>query len=368
LIDRVEVVNGAIPISPTEPPQQWLEEWSSQLYVKVTASGQIGWGEVLPAGGSSREPYASLVKRLGEFLRGTDEEDIARAWESMRKLTFSGGYGITTGAISGIDIALWDIDARKAGTSLAHSLGGAPKRVKRYGSLSRYKTNEQAVKVVGTLLDRGFETIKLHQAGRDSEGAIRAARKEYGRGFELAADLNCAFSPGAAKEFAKRVAPYDLLWVEEPVWPPDDFESLAELNGLVPVAAGENAFSVLEFKRMIEHKAVTFLQPDITKMGGLTPALEVLGLASEAGVKLAFHSRPGNGWLGTIASAHLAAAVSPDALIESPPNDVPMEYFQFTGSMDAKSITPAGPGIGIHPKDDIPVSVDSKMLMFHEVQ
>jgi L-alanine-DL-glutamate epimerase-like enolase superfamily enzyme len=365
LIRRVEVVNGAIPLTGTEPRQLWVAEWSSQLYVKVETDDMVGWGEILPAGGSSREPYAVLVKRLGEFLSGEDESDPQRLWETMRRLTFSGGYGITTGAISGIDLALWDVKARGKGDTLAGLLGGSPCRIERYASLSRYGSAGEAVKAVGWLLEKGYSSIKLHQTSRDTEEAARLARKEHGKGFELMADLNCAFAPSAAREFMRRVEPFDLAWVEEPVWPPDDFESLRELNKLGPVAAGENAFSALEFRRLMEMEALSYYQPDVAKVGGVTPTLEILAMAKAHGAKIAFHNRPDNGWVGTMASAHLAAALRKDAIVESPPNELPTKYFAFSGKMDPTHLEPGGPGIGVVPKDDIPVSTESKMLRFH---
>lgn len=366
LIQDIKVVNGAIPLTRTEPEQLWIDEWAVQLYVKVRANSHHGWGEVLPSGGSTRQPYAALLERLSQALVGKDESDIEDNWNLMRRLTFSGGYGITTGAISGIDIALWDLKGRKLRKSLAELLGGKESHVDRYASLSRYATVEQAVKAVGWVLDKGYQKMKIHQAGRESLETIRLIRKNYGYGFELAADLNCTFDFGKAKKFMEGVLRYEPLWIEEPVWPPDDFDSLKKLNKIGPVAAGENAFSFFEFKRLMEMDALAVYQPDVAKVGGITPALEIVKLAKKFKVKLAFHNRPDNGWVGTIASAHLVSGMLPEGLIESPPNDIPTEYFSFNGAMDARSISPSGPGLGIEPLPTIPTSTESKMLKFHE--
>ncbi len=359
-------MNGAIPLTETRPRQQWVDEWSSQLYIKVTTEELAGWGEVLPAGGNSREPYASLVRRITGAILGKDEEEVEELWTAMRKLTFSGGYGITTGAISGIDMALWDIRARKSGKSLAGLLGSEPQKVRRYASLSRYARTEEAVQVMESLLDAGYCSIKLHQSGRDTLEAVRLARKEYGRDFELLVDLNCAFEFPKAQEFMKSIDRYELKWVEEPVWPPDDFESLKKLNRLGPVAAGESFFSYFEFKRLMEMDALSYYQPDIAKAGGITPGLEILALARKHKARVAFHNRPDNGWVSTVASAHLAAARGDKILLETPPNEIPLEYFRFSGSMDKESILPGGRGLGIEPLNTIPQSTQSKILSFHE--
>jgi L-alanine-DL-glutamate epimerase-like enolase superfamily enzyme len=366
LIREISVVSGAIPLTKTRPEQQWVDEWSTQLFVKVVADdGQEGWGEVLPSAANYREPYASLVRRIGEALVGQEESDIRGLWKSMRMSTFSGGYGITTGAISGIDVALWDIFGKRAGKPLSRVLGAKGRKAPRYVSLSRYRKLGDLSKVVGSLLKAGYSSVKLHQAASDSLEAVRRVRADHGNGFDLMCDLNCAFEFAKAFEFMKKVGRYELKWVEEPVWPPDDFDSLSKLNKEGPVAAGENFFSCLEFRRLMEMEALSIYQPDVSKVGGVTPALEILKLAKAHKAKIAFHCRPHNGWIGTMASAHIASALDPEALIESPPNEVPTRYFWFKGEIDEKMITPGGPGLGIAPKTSIPTSKESKLLAFH---
>jgi L-alanine-DL-glutamate epimerase-like enolase superfamily enzyme len=284
----------------------------------------------------------------------------------MRRMTFSGGYGITTGAISGIDIALWDVAAKRVRQPLVQLLGGSPHKVRRYASLSRYSKTDDLGRAVGWLLERGYTSIKVHQSSRDALEAIRLVREQYGNDFELTADLNCAFGFGAAENFMKLVQRYELLWVEEPLWPPDDFDSLKKLNSIGPVAAGENFFSIHEFKRLMDIGALTYYQPDVAKMGGVTPALEFLYLAKVYGVNVAFHNRPHNGWVGTVASAHIASALAPEAMIETPPNEIPRSFFSFEGGIDKTGIEPAGMGLGIVPLDSIPTSEASKFLRFHE--
>jgi L-alanine-DL-glutamate epimerase-like enolase superfamily enzyme len=284
----------------------------------------------------------------------------------MRRLTFSAGYGIATGAASGIDTALWDIAARKEGLSLAKLLGGEERKVKRYASLSRYASKNDVVSVVGWLLGQGYGSIKLHQSGKDTLEAVRAIRNAHGSGFELSVDLNCAFNFDEASEFMKNIQRFELKWVEEPLWPPDDFDSLRELNKLGPIAAGENFFSFFEFKRLMEMDALTYYQPDVAKIGGVTPALDFLALAKLHGIKVSFHNRPDNGWLSTVASAQLASALSPEALIETPPCEVPITYFSFGGSIGKDWIEVAGPGLGIAPLESIPQSNEYEPLRFHD--
>ncbi len=369
MIEDIQVKRGAIPLTETSPPQLWVAEWRTQLFVKVTANGSVGWGEVLPAAGNTREPYIAMIERFAENLRGEDENEIRKLWNMMRKWSFTGGYGITTGAISGIDIALWDLRGKKSGepiSELFESEEPVMPKLRRYVSLSRYGSNEQLRIVVGSLLEKGYRSIKLHQSPGDTLEAVKLLRDSFGRDFELMADLNCGFSYREADEFMRRVETYELRWTEEPVWPPDDFESLAKLNKLGPVAAGENCFSIHEFDRLLKLDALTFYQPDVAKCGGITAMAEILRAIKDHGGRIALHTRPQNGWVGLVAGAHIASCIDAGAIVESPPNNVPEKYFQFTGKMNNESIQVSGPGLGITPVEPIPESTGSpKLLRFH---
>jgi L-alanine-DL-glutamate epimerase-like enolase superfamily enzyme len=365
LIAKVRTISAAIPLTPTEPRQMWVQEWSNQLFVEVTASGEKGIGEVLPAAGNSRHPYMGVLKRLREVVIRRDEVDIEALWKLMRRVTFTGGYGVTTGAISGIDIALWDIKARRAKKSVSKLLGTGNKKVGRYASLSRYENQEKLESAVENLLSKGYRSIKLHQSGDDTLACVKGVRERCGRDFELMVDMNCVFPYDKARRFMEDVHRYELKWVEEPVWPPDDFESLAKLNKVGPVAAGENAFSIFEFRRMMEEDALTYYQPDVAKVGGLTPLVAMLELFRKNRVKVALHNRPHNGWVGVLASAHAASALDPGALVEAPPNEVPERYLSVTSKVTQNEISPEGPGLGVSLKEPIPISNKSVVLRFH---
>jgi L-alanine-DL-glutamate epimerase-like enolase superfamily enzyme len=369
MIKQIEVVNGSIPLTKTTPEQLWLAEWSNQVFVKAqTDEGLTGWGEVLPAGGNLRDPYVALINRLKASMIGKDESEYRSLWNMMRKITFSGGYGITTGAISGIDIALWDILGKKANLPVCKILGSSPSQVKRYVSLSRYGKLEDLKELFKNLLGEGYEAIKLHQSSADTLEAVRLVRKEFGNDFELMVDLNCGFSYSKARDFMINVQRYELKWVEEPLWPPDDFELLAELNKLGPVAAGENFFSIYEFKRLLEMGALTYYQPDVAKIGGITPMVELLHLLKVYQANIAFHNRPHNGWVGITASAQVASAAKEvNCIIETPPSGIPSQYFTLYPSVTKNEVKVNGPGLGISLLEPVPESADSKLLTFHDI-
>jgi L-alanine-DL-glutamate epimerase-like enolase superfamily enzyme len=366
MIKRIDIIEGSIPLTKTNPEQLWVSEWSNQIFVKIQTEQFEGWGEVLPAAGNIREPYVALMNRLREYLLGRDENDIATLWDFMRKMTFTGGYGITTGAISGIDIALWDVLGKKMSLPVCKLLGSVSS-VRRYVSLSRYRNIDDLRIVCGKLLAAGYTSIKLHQPPEDTLDSVKAVRNEFGYGFKLMVDLNCGFNYNMAQEFMKKVQRYDLKWIEEPLWPPDDFKSLKKLNEIGPVAAGENFFSLFEFKQLLEDDSLTYYQPDVTKVGGVTPMIKILKLFEQYRAKVAFHNRPHNGWVGIIASAHLASAAKVDCVIETPPNEIPNEYFHFNVKIQKNTLEVGGPGIGITPREPIPQATNSKLLKFHNI-
>jgi L-alanine-DL-glutamate epimerase-like enolase superfamily enzyme len=363
MIGRIETIGAAIPLTPTKPRQMWTKEWSTQLYVRVHAGGTRGLGQVMLGAGNSRGPYVAMVERIGQALKGMDETDIEGLWNLMRRITYSGGYGVTTGAISGVEMALWDIKGKKRSLPVSKLLGGSPRRMTRYVSLSRYRKKDQVVRVVESLLGRGYEFIKLHQSKDDTLEVVRDVRRKCGKGFSFAVDLNCGMTFTAAESFLRQIGPFDLEWVEEPLWPPDDFEALKRLNSIGPVAAGENYFSYYDFERLMEMGALSFYQPDIAKVGGFTAVRAILNSAKQYGVRVAFHSRPDNGWVGTMASAHAASGCGVDALLETPPNDPP-SIFKFDGKVTKTEILAKGTGLGIDLGGPIPISTDGPILHF----
>lgn len=282
----------------------------------------------------------------------------------MRKITFSGGYGITTGTISGVDIALWDMLAKESGSSLARILGKRRQSVERYASFSRYYDSSSATRAVSNLVSDGFKLIKLHQTSLDTLETVRNIRDELGYDLGLMVDMNCYIDFDTAREFMIKSSRYELKWVEEPVWPPDDLDSLRELNSIGPVAAGENFFSIFDFKRLLENDCLSYYQPDVTKIGGITPFIELMGLLRANNATLAFHNRPHNGWIGIMASANLGCSYDGKVLVETPPNEIP-KFFSFTETIDRNSISPRGKGLGIEPIKKIPLSDSTTMLRFH---
>ncbi|MFQ5572268.1 MAG: mandelate racemase/muconate lactonizing enzyme family protein, partial [Rhodothermales bacterium] len=270
----------AIPLKQDELSTQWVWGAFNQIIVEVrTDEGITGYGEAYGYG----VPHATAAvidEVLRPMLLGEDPTQIASLLDRMYRQThLFGRYGITTFAISGVDIALWDIAGKSAGLPLYRLLGGtSTSRVQAYASLVRYPEPKQVRTAALSAREAGYTAIKLHQLDVES---LRAAREAAGDEIHLMMDINCAWTPEQALDMARQFAPYTLYWLEEPLWPPEDFSGLAQLGQVsgTPIATGENACTAYQFRAMLEASAATFIQPSVIKVGGLSEWRKVAALA-----------------------------------------------------------------------------------------
>jgi L-alanine-DL-glutamate epimerase-like enolase superfamily enzyme len=270
--------------------------WDSMdtLLVRVeTDDGAVGWGESFGynAIGSTKAALDGIVAPLfiGQQLGGADT--IAELnFQAQQKLQNFGRTGAMIFALSGIDIALWDIAGQVAKQPLYKMLGGKhTDKAPVYASLLRYGDAKLVAENCARAIERGYRTIKLHEI---EEKMVAAAREAIGPDIGLTVDTNCPHKFDGALAMAKSFAPYDLLWLEEPLWPPEDWAGLARIGreSGIAIAAGENASTLADFHYMLAESAVSYAQPSVTKIGGLTGLLEVLALAKSKKVKVAQHS------------------------------------------------------------------------------
>jgi L-alanine-DL-glutamate epimerase-like enolase superfamily enzyme len=219
-----------------------------------TDTGLTGWGDafgyVCP-----RTSVAAIDEMIAPQARGLevpDAEGIPAFMDRVqRNLHLFGRYGITMFAISGLDIALWDLAARVEGVPLHRLLGGSKRtRIPAYASLLRIGTPDGVAGECQTALRRGYPAIKLHET---AEPVVFAARRAIGTGVPLMVDMNCPLSGVEAIAFAQACRAATPMFIEEPVWPPEDFATLAEVRakGGLAIAAGENACTVHQFRQMM---------------------------------------------------------------------------------------------------------------------
>jgi D-galactarolactone cycloisomerase len=317
------------------------------LIVKVeTDEGVTGWGEGFGLSVCATTG-AALSNLVAPLAIGRDAGDIDGLMNDLaRKLHNCARNGPVGFALSGLDIALWDIAGKVAGMPLYRMLGGKPTaRMPAYASLLRYGTADLVERNAAQAAERGYTRIKLHEI---TVPEVEAARRVLGAEIKLMVDTNCPWTPDEAVTMAKRLAPFDLLWLEEPVWPPEDYAGLARVRGEsgVPIAAGECAGTLADFAQLLDTAKVDYLQPSVTKIGGITEMKKVIALAQARGVRVAPHS-PYFG-PGLVASAHICAALAGQPPVERFYCD--LEASPFGNLVNAAGGTmrvPDGPGLGL---------------------
>jgi len=257
------------------------------VVVKVTTdSGLVGWGE--SHHGRCHGAVAHLVNTtLKQLVVGMDASDVVGVWQKIYKMQL-GSHGMGAGcclAMSGIDIALWDIRGQAAGMPLYKLLGGSSKPVPAYaGGVSLgYQDPAKLVEEARPLLAMGYKAVKLRVGDTPKRDLARiaAVRKAYGDDLVILTDANTGYSLADARAAMPGMDDHGVGWLEEP-FPAHDYRSYVEAKsyGLVPLAAGENHYTRFEFNRVIEDGAITVLQPDLSKTGGITEALRIAALAS----------------------------------------------------------------------------------------
>ena len=329
--------------------------WKTLDYVFLridTDAGISGWGDAFGYG-AAPATKAALDHMIAPALIGADATDIGAIHDQLQRANhLFGRYGVTMFAISGIDIALWDLAGKAAGLPLHRLLGGQVRdSLPAYASLFRYGNPEQVALVTQRALDQGFSHIKLHETGI---AEVKSCRQTGGNDVAIMLDVNCAWGFDDALDMAGQFADIGLYWFEEPIFPPEDFKALARLknqSGLA-IAAGENACTAFEFAQMFEAGAVTYAQPSVTKVGGISQFQKILTSAEAAGVQVMPHSPYfGPGFLATL---HLAAAMKDESLIEYfylQPEALPMGRWNLPEGDTFK--VPQGPGLGCDPDPDV---------------
>jgi L-rhamnonate dehydratase len=340
------------------------------LVIKVhTDEGIVGIGEV----DSAPEAVRALVERrsshaiagsLHDLLVGEDPRDVERLWQKMyRGLIYIGRRGIALHALSGIDIALWDIRGKAEGKPVHELLGGAKRdEVRAYASMLMPDTPEETAERVGALCDDGFTAVKLGWGplGKDPKHDVElaAAAKEAAGDCEILIDAGLGYGGDAktAIDVARELEQIGIFWLEEP-FEPDEYEAYAELADAVDirVAAGEQDTTRWGFRELIERGHVDLVQPDVTRCGGITEWLRIAELARERGVETVPHA-----WKsGIIKAASLQCnAVIPDALFqEYCVADTPINQTLTRERLPVEDggcvRIPTAPGIGVTLDDDV---------------
>lgn len=313
-----------------------------------TDAGISGWGEAFggPTAPATRLVIEQLVAPLAVGRDATAIEVLMT--DLARKLQNFGRGGSITFALSGLDIALWDIAGKAAGLPLHRLLGGAVRsEIAAYASMLPYHDAALVEKNAAEAVARGFRQLKLHEK---TVVDVAAGRKGAGAGVPMMVDTNCPWSVAEAIDMARALAPFEPAWIEEPVWPPEDVAGLAQvrLATTIPIAAGENARTLIDFKLLLEAGAVSVIQPSIGKMGGITEMRKVKLLAEMHSTRFVPHCT----YFGpaALATMHILSTVTATPVLER--FYCTLEASPFGDTLiarDGRVRLPEEPGLGANP-------------------
>ncbi len=344
------------------------------IFVKVRTDqdGLWGWGEATLEW--CTRAVVGAVEDVSQLIVGEDPTRIEHLWQMMfRQHFWHGSDVVRSTAISGIDLALWDILGKIHGVP-CHKLWGGPVRdyVRTYSHLGGgkmedfYDTDPADAKRFGELaakaVEDGFTAFKTMAVPETmpieglrpvkyAEACVRAMRDAVGDDIDIMVDCHARPSPRMGLRFAKVLEPYGLYWFEEPCWP-ESVGGLAEIQQAVttPIATGERLISQHGFRELVERRAVSILQPDITHCGGLSEARRIAALAELHRMAIAPHNPQGP--VSTAASLEFGFATPSYIICESVHLDVPWRQDVvsegFTVEKQGRIVRPSmRPGLGI---------------------
>ena len=309
-----------------------------------------------------------IEQELAPLIVGQDARDISRLWDVMyngsrahfalargHAFPVLGRRGLTVSAISGIDMALWDILGKSLGVPVWRLLGGRRhERMPAYASGGWAPADRIAAELQGFLARGDFKAVKMRVGAGDgtldhSIRRVHAAREGLGDAVDIMCDAHGTWTVAEAKRFCRAVTDCNLAWLEEPVCA-DDKRGQAEVRAAtdIPIASGESEFTRFDFRDLIELRAVDILQPDLSIAGGITEGMRIEALASAHQLRFAPHL-----WGGALtfaAGLHAAAVASSGFILEYSLGANPMLHelaLEKFPVVDGMIEIPERPGLGV---------------------
>lgn len=344
------------------------------IFVKVLTDqdGLWGWGEATLEWHT--RGVVGAIEDLAQLVVGEDPRRIEHLWQTMYRQHFWHGNGIVRGtAISGIDLALWDILGKIHGVPVHELLGGRVRdfvrlyshlgggrmedfymtpvsEAARFADLAQQAVGEgfsafKSMAVPETMPIEGLEPI------RAAELCVAAMREAVGDAIDIMVDCHARPSPAMGLQFAKALEPYGLYWFEEPCWP-ESVDGLARIQSAVstPIATGERLVGLHAFRELLARGAASVIQPDVTHCGGITETRRIAALAEAHRAALAPHNPQGP--VSTAASLEVGFATPSYVICETVHSDVPWRADivsqGFEVDLERRVVYPSSrPGLGI---------------------
>lgn len=330
----------------------------------ATDNGLVGWGEA--HAGRAPSAIASLINQtLAAHITGMPALDPETVWEQVYRLQLaSHGTGAAAAiALSGIDLALWDIRGQHAEQPV-HALLNAPAcDIQAYaGGISLgFSPPAELVSEAQALVARGFSAIKLRvgdSVERDT-ARIEAVRAALGPDITIMVDANTAYTLADVEQIADTLVSNNIHWLEEP-FPEHDFKSYRAARAFIqtPLAAGENHYTRFAFERALDDGALDIWQPDLSKTGGLTEGLRIAAMGAAAGIEIHPHTSLTS--INMAASLHLLCAIPNRGYFEADVSQFnPWRDGAFETDLDLHQPkacrAPTTAGLGVNTDDDLPL-------------
>lgn len=310
------------------------------------ADGVEGTGYTVTVGTNGRGIAATVQHDLAPAVIGARADLIEALWQKLWwRIHYGGRGGAAAFAIAAVDIALWDLKAKRLGVPLWTLLGGFDPKVPCYaGGIDLWFPLEKLLAQTDDNLRKGFRAIKM-KVGRpklsEDVARVQAMRAHLGADFPLMVDANMRWSADEAIRAARAFQPSQLVWLEEPTIP-DDVQGHARVvrEGGLPVATGENLHTLHEFQQFIHAGAVTYPEPDVTVCGGITPFMKIARLAEAFNLPVTSHGAHD-------VTVHLLAACPNRAYLEAHGFGLDRYIAEPLQIVEGNAIAPDRPGHGI---------------------
>lgn len=363
LIKNVEALALSYPMKQPIMDSFCYTDQRNAVIVKIeTDEGVVGYGEAASYGGSLLATLTVIEKELKPLIVGEDPFLRELLWERMYKKYYQHGRGgILIGAISGVDIALWDLIGKITNLPVYKLLGGYKNRVRAYASCGFYEKGKGIAELseeMKKVVKRGFTAVKM-KVGRTSTipnsrlpilphgdccnvslkediERVKAVRESIGENVDLLIDANSSWDTETAIRMAKALEQYNIYYIEEPV-ATEDKEGSAKLAQAtsIPIAGYETAYTRYEFKDLITMKAIDIVQPDAVWVGGITECMKIAALASAYNLTVIPHSF--SSAICLAANLHFTAAIPNGEMVELDVNENPFKKDLIKESIDIDS-------------------------------
>ena len=356
-IIKIDTITVGLPFENPGPESSFAiaeKNILKSLLIRIeTDKGIIGWGEAFgyTSIDTTKAALHSMIipHLIGKTIENKDDIQTINK-ELHLKLHIFGRYGITMFALSGIDIALWDILGKAVNKSIAELLGGfKTQSLKAYASLFLYDNAQATANVSLKAKNEGYEIIKLHE---NTMAPIQSSRDAIGD-TALMVDVNCVWTEEYMDEIINILKEAKLYWLEEPIWPPENYKGLSKLRKQgITIASGENACTSYQFEEMVLNEAADILQPSVTKVGGISEIIKISSL-NKNNCRVVPHSPYfGPGFMATL---QVIGSLTPESEIERLYVNLKADLYNGISNIDKKGniSIPNGPGLGMEPNLEI---------------